>query len=108
MQGITQVRGAFQEIEAQGGWVQASILASPQVTINGGFGLDDPDDGALNALITRAKNQMVWVNAITKPHPNVTLAFEYNYFDTTFRSGPTLPERKGQGNYGNVAVVLTF
>ena len=107
-QGVTQQAGTFQSIKATGGWAQASFFATSSVTLNGGFGLDDPDDAALTTLVTRAKNQVAWANLMVKPHPNVTVAFEYNRFDTTFRTSASSPERSGTGNHANVAVVLTF
>jgi hypothetical protein len=107
-QGLTQTNTIFREVDAQGGWIQGSIFATPSLSINSGFGQDDPDDAALTALVTRSMNQVFWTNVMVKPHPNVTIAFEYNWINTTFRAGPTAPERPGQGNFGNVAVVLAF
>jgi hypothetical protein len=107
-QGITQQVGTFRSIEATGGWAQVSLFPTSSVTLNGGYGLDDPDDAALTPLVTRAKNQVAWANLMVKPHANVTFAFEYNRFDTTFRTSASSPERKGTGNHANVAVVLTF
>jgi hypothetical protein len=107
-QGVTQRVGTFRSIKATGGWAQVSLFATSSVTLNGGYGLDDPDDTALTPLLTRAKNQVIWANLMVKPHANVTFAFEYNRFDTTFRTSAFSPERKGSGNYGNVAVVLSF
>jgi hypothetical protein len=108
LQGVTQFRGAFRNVGAQGGWVQASLFPSESVSIHAGFGLDDPDDEALTALVSRAKNQIVWASFMIKPHPRVTVAFEYNYFETSFRAGSTAPIRTGTGNYGNAAIVLAF
>lgn len=108
MQGVTQQAGVFKSIAAVGGWVQGSVVASPAVTVNAGLGVDNPDDDALTLSVSRSKNQVVWANVMVKAHQYVTLAFEYNYFDTTHRSGPTSPERPGKGNFGNVAVVLAF
>jgi hypothetical protein len=107
-QGVTQQIGTFRSIAATGGWAQVSVFATSSVTLNGGYGLDDPDDAALTPLVTRAKNQVAWANLMVKPHANVTFAFEYNRFDTTFRTSASSPERKGTGNHANVAVVLTF
>jgi hypothetical protein len=107
-QGVTQQAGTFRGIKAKGGWAQLSLFPSPRVTLNGGYGLDDPEDAALTALLTRAKNQVIWGNLLFKPHANVTFAFEVNRFDTTFRTSPLAPERTGAGHYGNVAVVLSF
>ena len=107
-QGITQANGVFHQLDAHGGWIQASVFATPSLNFNSGFGHDDPDDAALTSLVTRSMNQVFWLNAMVKPHPNVTIAFEYNWINTTFRAGPTAPERPGTGNFGNVAVALTF
>lgn len=107
-QGVTQRVGTFDSIKATGGWAQVSLFATSSVTINGGYGIDDPDDAALTPQITRAKNQVAWANLMMKPHPNVTVAFEYNRFDTTFRTSAFSPERSGAGNHANVAVVLAF
>jgi hypothetical protein len=108
LQGVSSQRGTPVAMDTMGGWVQLSAFARPGWTLNGGFGLDDPDDAALTALVTRAKNQLVWVNSQHRLHPNVVLAIEYNRFDTTFRSSPVAVERKGAGNYMNVALALTF
>jgi hypothetical protein len=107
-QGIAQRAAAFQGIKAAGGWAQLSFFATSSVTINGGYGVDDPDDEALTAIVTRARNQVGWASVMIKPHANVTVAFEYNRFDTTYRTSASSPERKGTGNHGNVAVVLAF
>lgn len=108
LQGVTQLSGAFKSVAALGGWLQGSVAASKTLTLNAGLGVDDPDDDALTVLVPRARNQVAWANLMLKAHQAVTVAFEYNRFDTTFRTSPTGPERKGTGNYGNVAVVLTF
>jgi hypothetical protein len=107
-QGVSLRDGHFSGVGAVGGWLQASITVSPRATINAGTGIDDPDDETLNGTLTRAKNQVTWLNLMVKPHPNVTLAFEYNYFDTTYRASAAASPNSGTGHYGNVAVVLSF
>lgn len=108
LQGVTQSRGAFRNVAAQGGWVQASLFPSASAAIHAGFGLDDPDDAALTVLAPRAKNQVFWANVMLQPHPHVTFAFEYNHFQTSFRAGSAAAIRTGTGNYGNAAIVLSF
>ena len=107
-QGVSLRDGHFSSVAAQGGWVQASVTLSSTATINAGTGIDDPDDDALNGTLTRAKNQVSWINLMVKPHPNVTVAFEYNHFDTTYRASAGAAARAGTAHYGNVAVVLAF
>jgi hypothetical protein len=107
-QGVTQRDGTFRSLTATGGWAQVSFFATSSVTVNGGYGVDNPDDAALTSVVTRARNQVAWANLMVKLHTNVTVAFEYNRFDTTFRTAASAPERKGKGNHANVAVVLSF
>jgi hypothetical protein len=102
-QGVSLRSGTFYSIKSSGGWAQVSWFATPSVSLNGGYGIDDPDDAALTPAVTRAKNQLGWVSLMVKPHPSVTVALEYNRFETTYRT-PV----KGVANYANVAVVLTF
>jgi hypothetical protein len=107
-QGVSLRSGTFYSVKSSGGWGQVSWFATPSVSVNGGYGIDDPDDNALTAAVTRARNQLGWISLMVKPHPAVTVAFEYNRFDTTYRTSAAAAERNGAANYANVAVVLAF
>jgi len=85
-------------VQSQGGFVNLKFAASPKVTLNGGFGLDDPKDedmyyeydvvGPPAATVTGysgpyLKNQSIYVNmkyAVTK---NFGWGLEYIDFKTT-------------------------
>ena len=107
-QGVSLRQGHFSTVAAKGGWIQGSITLSPSASINAGTGVDDPDDAALNGTLTRAKNQVTWINLMVRAHTSVTVAFEYNYFNTTHRAAARADAHRGTGHYGNVAVVLSF
>ena len=50
-------------VGASGGWAQLSYQATSKLTINGGFGVDDPSDADLSlGMISRNRN--IYANAI--------------------------------------------
>ena len=73
-----------------------------------GYGQDDPRDKDLVASVNRSKNQLWWANLMYKLPPNVTMAIEYNYFDTLFKVLRTDPARVGTAHYLNLAFVYSF
>jgi flagellar motility protein MotE (MotC chaperone) len=98
----------FRTIRAVGGWTQLAIAPTSKWTANLGYGQDAPKIRDLVAPNNRAKNQLWWANLMYKIHPNVTVALEYNYFDTIFKVPVTNPARVGTANYFNLAVVYGF
>jgi hypothetical protein len=108
LQGASLVGTSFRKINASGGWTQLAIAPTTKWTLNFGYGQDDPRNRDLVAPSNRAKNQLLWSNLMYKLHPNVTLALEYNYFDTIFRVPRTNPARVGTANYFNLSFVYSF
>jgi len=107
-QGAALVGDRFRKIDARGGWIQLGITPASKWNLNFGYGQDDPDNNYLNTVVNRAKNQLWWTNVMYKLHPNVTVALEYNYFDTIFKVPRTSPARVGTSNFLNLAFVYSF
>lgn len=98
----------FKKINASGGWIQLGITPTTKWALNLGYGQDDPRNRDLNPIVNRSKNQVWWTNIMYKIHPNVTVALEYNFFDTIFRVPRFDPRRVGTANYVNLAFVYSF
>lgn len=81
-QGINTTLG--REIAAKGGWAQALLDVTANLSLSAGYGLDDPDDADLNAG-QRAKNSRIFANVYYKLTPQVTLATEVAQLRTEYK-----------------------
>lgn len=107
-QGAALFGNRFRKIDAAGGWMQLGIAPTKRWSLNLGYGQDDPEDRDLIGSVNRAKNQLWWANLLFKIHPGVTVALEYNYFDTLFKAPRQSRARVGTANYVNLAFVYSF
>jgi hypothetical protein len=107
-QGLALRDGRFHAIDARGGWLQLAATLPHDWTVSGGFAQDDPSDDDLTAAVTRARNRVLFLGTTYKPHPNVTIALQHNYFDTVYRSGPGAATREANGHHLNLAFAFAF
>jgi hypothetical protein len=89
--GFTILRTSSGEIQAipvrqRGGWAQATLLATPRLSFNLQFGLEDPnDDDVLAAAIVM--NAQYVANAHYRIAPNVVFGGEVSQVRTSYKAG---------------------
>jgi hypothetical protein len=71
-------------IKATGGWAQVSYQPDQEWQVHAGFGLDNPSDKNLSPGM-RAKNGFVFLNALWKIIPCVTVGLEYSHWETEYK-----------------------
>jgi hypothetical protein len=85
---------------------------TPKDILYAGAGTDDPRDSDLMPGSSHSKNSFLWASYFRKLAPDVTLAFEYSFWDFLTRSfiGPELGPRatSGRGNVINIAIAYQF
>ncbi|HNR12980.1 MAG TPA: DcaP family trimeric outer membrane transporter [Thermodesulfobacteriota bacterium] len=79
VQGVNAIEG--DEVMSRGGWAQVSYQPYQQWKTNFGFGIDDPDNGDINAG-GRTFNKYYYANVLYNLIPPVTLGLEYSYWNT--------------------------
>ena len=106
------VPAQFRKIRDAGGWVELISPVTPKDILFAGAGTDDPRDSDLMPGSTRSKNSFVWASYFRKLAPDVTLAFEYSFWDFRTRNfiGANLGPRatSGRGNVINIALAYQF
>ncbi len=95
-------------IGTRGGWAQLSFTPArfEKLTLNGGFGLDDPRDADLATLAgtdVRLRNAATMFNFIHKLSPNLSWSVEYRRLDTTW-----LVRRKLSNDHVNLGFLFSF
>ncbi len=95
-------------IGTRGGWVQLSFTPArfDKLTLNGGFGLDDPRDADLATVSgtdVRLRNAAAMFNFIHKLSPNLSWGVEYRRLDTTW-----LVRRKLSNDHVNLGFLFSF
>src|SRR5207247_3080289 len=89
--GFTILRPSPGEIQAipvrqRGGWAQVTLLATPRLSFNVQFGLEDPnDDDVLTTAIVM--NTTYVANAHYRIAPNVIGGFEVSQVRTRYKTG---------------------
>lgn len=63
-----------------GGWVEARFALTSRLDLNGGFGIDRPDD-AVGRLV-RSENRSAFGNFIIRLTPEVATSLEYRWLET--------------------------
>lgn len=84
-------------IGARGGWAQLMVDISPQVNLNLGYGLDNPDSADLNPG-DRAQNELWFANVFYHINKAAVLALEYSHLSTDYRDGETAVNNRVQGS----------
>jgi len=70
-------------IAASGGWAQLSWQATGKLTLNTGFGVDDPSNGDLSAgMISRNRN--IYANAIYAISKQLKVGIEVAHLSTEY------------------------
>ena len=109
---VANTPAQFRKIADEGGWAELISPVTPKDILYAGAGTDDPRDRDLMPGTTRSKNSFVWASYFRKLAPDVTLAFEYSFWDFRTRSfiGPDLGPRltSGRGNVINIALAYQF
>jgi hypothetical protein len=65
---------------AQGGWVEGRFELTSRASVNGGFGLDRPEDAT--GRLVRAENRSAFANTIVRLSPELGVSFEYRWLET--------------------------
>jgi hypothetical protein len=109
---VANTPAQFRKIADEGGWAELISPVTPKDILYAGAGTDDPRDRDLMPGSGRSKNSFVWASYFRKLGPDVTLAFEYSFWDFRTRSfiGPNLGPRStsGRGNVANIAIAYQF
>jgi hypothetical protein len=109
---VANTPAQFRKIADEGGWAELISPVTPKDILYAGAGTDDPRDRDLMPGSTRSKNSFVWASYFRKLGPDVTLAFEYSFWDFRTRSfiGSALGPRQtsGRGNVANIAIAYQF
>ncbi len=72
--------GISQAGRASGGWVEGRVAINQRTDLNGGFGLDRPDNPVGRVL--RSENRSAFGNVIFRFTPEVATSFEYRWLET--------------------------
>jgi hypothetical protein len=72
--------GISQPGRASGGWIEGRFAIDPRTDVNGGFGLDRPDDAI--GRVVRTRNRSVFGNVIFRLTPEVATSLEYRWLET--------------------------
>src|SRR5207245_1628809 len=82
------------EVRTKGGWGQLNVHPRPEVTVGGGCGIDDPDDGDLSDALGnprgRLKNVVREGHVDLRPRGPLVLGVEFRRPETPSGS-PTFP-----------------
>lgn len=65
---------------AQGGWIEGRLTVSRKASVNGGFGIDRPDDAV--ARLVRTENRSAFANTIVRLSPELGVSLEYRWLET--------------------------
>jgi hypothetical protein len=109
----------IQRIGAGGGWLEAIVpMNSGKDTLYFGAGTDDPKNHNLLPGSTRAKNSFLWASYFRKITNEVTVAFEWSYWDFrniqfVTKNGVADPNREvkaptGAANVFNISLAYQF
>ena len=77
--------GKQMAIDSTGGWVAVDFRANEQVLTTFGYGMEDPDDEALNNA-NRTKNSSTWANFIYDITSHVRTGVELSYWRTHYKT----------------------
>jgi hypothetical protein len=72
-------------IDSTGGWVSVDFRANDQILTSFGYGMEDPDDEALNDN-NRSKNSATWANFIYDITSHVRTGVELSYWRTHYKA----------------------
>ncbi len=89
-------------IAAKGGFAQLILDLTDRLNLNLGYGLDDPDEGDLNAK-DRSKNEIIFSSLFFKLTRDATLALEYSNLRTSYKDADKAENNRVQG-----AVIYKF
>lgn len=93
-QGINVIQG--RSIDGSGGWVQLGWKAMPDLSLNIGYGIDDPEDSMLETG-QRTYNESITLNGLYKLNNNLTLGLEFMHLRTGYRRQTTESAQRVQG-----------
>ena len=85
--GGTPVLDGPRALDTTGGWVQVTAAVTPAVTVHGGFGTDDPDDGDFLTATrreSRLENTAISVGFQHRASAHVSWGLEYRRMETTY------------------------
>jgi len=72
-------------IDSTGGWVAVDFRANDQILTSFGYGMEDPDDEALDDF-NRSKNSATWANFIYDITSHVRTGVEISYWRTHYKA----------------------
>lgn len=75
------------EVESSGGWLNAALKASPNISCNLGIGIDQPEKDDPLDFPTRNYNRCVFGNIYTKIAYNTSFALEISNWETGYYNG---------------------
>ncbi len=90
------------EISTIGMWMQLNFSLDKDLQYNAGFGFDNPENDDLNNG-NRAKNSFYYINTMYKVLPNLTLGFEYTYWETAYKNAA-----KGTANRFQTSAIYSW
>lgn len=90
-------------VDTHAGWGQVILRPCAEIELGGGIGIDNPDNGDVDQVTGRRKNQVLAFNMIWRPDPLV-FGIEYRRIQTTYPAG--IGER--EAGHLNLAAGLRF
>ena len=84
LSGIGQGFQAGKEVESTGGWINAGLKATSNMSFNAGIGIDQPKKDDKAAFPTRNSNMSVYANMFTKVAQSTTFAVEISHWTTGY------------------------
>ena len=85
-------------IRAKGGWTQINYVWNGQWQYNGGVGFDDPYDRDIEDG-DRSQNLFIYINALYKLIPPLTIGLEYSYWDTKYKNADSGRDNRLQTSF---------
>lgn len=94
LQGFDIAEG--KEVRSTGGFAQLSFTPSDEWKMNGGFGIDDPDNDTVSL---RQRNLTYFFNVRRSLTKNVWIGVEYQRLETDYQGGDTAEDNRFQSTF---------
>lgn len=88
--------GEGEEVESTGGFAQLCLKPSDDWKLNGGFGIDDPDD---HTVSLRERNLTYFFNVRRSLTKNAWIGVEYQRYETDYQGGDMAEDNRFQSTF---------
>ncbi len=94
LQGFDMAEG--EEVRSTGGFAQLCFTPSDEWKLNGGFGIDDPDNDTVSL---RERNLTYFFNVRRSLTKNAWVGLEYQRFETDYQGGDMAEDNRFQTTF---------